>query len=160
MGARAGDTPSQPTHAHTHVHTHTSAAWLNDGYCDLPCNTTACAFDDGDCLNATALAGIGHDGLPWGKPHAWAAGVVEGVAPPNVAPWEYGRGGDQNAVYGALVEYCAAGCESEWVGDKHCDRACVNAACGFDGGDCGASYLTQFAPGHTLEEGEDQVHAV
>jgi len=26
-------------------------AWRGDGQCDLPCNTTSCAFDGGDCLS-------------------------------------------------------------------------------------------------------------
>ena len=31
---------------------------------------------------------------------------------------------------------CAPGCPDSWIGDKYCDRACRNAACGFDAGDC------------------------
>ncbi|KAK9811335.1 hypothetical protein WJX72_002047 [[Myrmecia] bisecta] len=31
-----------------------NAKWLGDGYCDKPCNVTACSFDFGDCANVTA----------------------------------------------------------------------------------------------------------
>lgn len=32
---------------------------------------------------------------------------------------------------------CSAECEPSWIGDGWCDSACNNAACNWDGGDCG-----------------------
>ena len=34
------------------------------------------------------------------------------------------------------ITYCAAGCQTSWIGDGTCDSACDNAACDYDEGDC------------------------
>ena len=39
----------------------------------------------------------------------------------------------------ALGQLCAAGCYDHWIGDNYCDSVCNNAACNFDGNDCGGS---------------------
>jgi UDP-N-acetylglucosamine-lysosomal-enzyme len=83
--------------------------WIGDKYCDLPCNTSNCDFDGGDCLNKTG---------------AGAAAGFQGNA---------GHGYFSNN----FGDYCNQGCSDTWMGDKYCDRACDNAACGFDTGDCG-----------------------
>jgi hypothetical protein len=35
-----------------------------------------------------------------------------------------------------VITYCAAGCQTSWLGDGTCQNACNNAACYYDNGDC------------------------
>jgi len=36
-----------------------SQSWIKDGFCDLPCNTSLCNWDAGDCLGADIRQGVG-----------------------------------------------------------------------------------------------------
>lgn len=38
-----------------------------------------------------------------------------------------------------VITYCAAGCQTSWLGDGYCQSACNNAACYYDNGDCSGS---------------------
>ena len=40
------------------------------------------------------------------------------------------------------ITYCAAGCQTSWLGDGVCQNACNNAACYYDNGDCSSSTPT------------------
>ena len=35
---------------------------------------------------------------------------------------------------------CSDGCPNSWIADGMCDYSCMNAECGFDGGDCSGGY--------------------
>jgi hypothetical protein len=48
-----------------------------------------------------------------------------------------------------VVDQCAVGCASSWMGDSMCDHECNNEACQYDGGDCdpargGANLVSNF----------------
>ena len=44
---------------------------------------------------------------------------------------------------GKIHEFCNSGCADTWIGDRYCDAACNNPACGFDAGDCGVDRFSQ-----------------
>ena len=85
--------------------------WLSDGYCDIPCNVTACNYDGGDCLKG---------------------GETAKVQAQNIMNQHLGEVGQANYA----ENYCNIGCSRSWVCDKYCDPACNHKKCGFDGGDC------------------------
>eukprot|EP00095_Tigriopus_kingsejongensis_P002042 maker-scaffold556_size137522-snap-gene-0.27 protein:Tk02042 transcript:maker-scaffold556_size137522-snap-gene-0.27-mRNA-1 annotation:"hypothetical protein LOTGIDRAFT_238796" len=88
-----------------------TSSWLNDGYCDAPCNTTKCGFDGGDCIGPNVKHGFGDaDG---GNAYHWD------------------RDGDFEE------NNCAPGCLDYWIADGFCDDPCNAFDCGFDAGDCG-----------------------
>jgi UDP-N-acetylglucosamine-lysosomal-enzyme len=93
-------------------------SWINDGYCDLVCNTTNCMHDGGDCFGDNPAMGFGGDN--------------------SVAfHWDY---------TGDYTLACADGCLDPWLADGFCDDSCNVAECGYDVGDCGYSryaYLFQ-----------------
>eukprot|EP00899_Mesostigma_viride_P014005 jgi/Mesvir1/22605/Mv14053-RA.4 len=89
-----------------------SNAWLGDGYCDLACNVSNCHFDRGDCENVTAES-------------------LDDI-------WE----DEDSSSYRRHMYLCSDGCLPPWIGDKYCDKACENEACGFDGADCGIEKMT------------------
>lgn len=85
------------------------ASWVNDKYCDKPCNVSECDWDGGDCLNTNGKTGFpGH-----------AITNFHGNA------------------YSAIGEYCNGGCANSWIGDRYCDANCNVPNCGYDAGDCG-----------------------
>lgn len=45
-------------------------------------------------------------------------------------------GGKFKIYFHGSVPPCAKGCQSEWIGNGRCDRACNVTECNFDGGDC------------------------
>ena len=91
-------------------------SWISDGYCDPSCNVAACDFDGGDC-NGTSSRFSG-----------WSQRSQSSSSQSSASP---------------TSRYCSYGCPNTWIGDKVCDRACKNAACGFDGGDCGLEIMVQ-----------------
>ena len=44
------------------------------------------------------------------------------------------------------ITYCAAGCQTSWLGDGICQNACNNAACYYDNGDCPSNTPTPTPP--------------
>ena len=91
--------------------------WIKDGYCDAACNNKQCDWDGGDCNpNATDSSDSGGSGS---------------------SSSDSGSGSKTSS------RYCASGCPVTWIGDKVCDRACQDAACGYDGGDCGLSMIKE-----------------
>lgn len=104
--------------------------WLKDGFCDQPCNTSACAFDGGDCQRNST------DGqsIPTGyrRFDSHLSGAIG----------NYNH--HLNAMYfntikpsGSFPAPCAISCINTWIGDRFCDRSCNNVHCAFDAGDCG-----------------------
>ena len=86
------------------------ASWVNDKYCDKPCNVSECDWDGGDCLNTQGKSGF----------------------PSHSIPNFFGGHG-----YSAIGEYCNGGCANSWIGDRYCDANCNVPNCGYDAGDCG-----------------------
>ena len=87
------------------------ASWVNDKYCDKPCNVSECDWDGGDCLNAKGKPGFST------SLHMYAASHI------------------------ANREYCNGGCANSWIGDRYCDVNCNVPNCGYDAGDCGPDKL-------------------
>lgn len=85
------------------------ASWVNDKYCDKPCNVSECDWDGGDCINTK------------GKPGFPSSSLSHMIG---------------NA-YSAIGEYCNGGCANSWIGDCYCDGNCNVPNCGYDAGDCG-----------------------
>ena len=56
-----------------------------------------------------------------------------------------------------LHNFCNPACADSWIGDRYCDSACNNLACGFDGGDCGVKQFSQLYS-VMLHEGNQIVH--
>jgi hypothetical protein len=72
-------------------------------------------------------------------PHSCTSSFPEpltrvGCAPPNRRRTTLGSG--QKVFLTWDVPLCAYGCQSAFVGDGTCDRACNVAECKLDGGDC------------------------
>jgi hypothetical protein len=100
--------------------------WIGDGYCDDNSdgayNTAACAFDGGDCCEASCL-------LLASAHRAYECGV---------AGYEC-----RDPAYQITTTTTIAGCDVErpsWVGDGYCDEGSNggdynSAECAFDGGD-------------------------
>lgn len=97
------------------------SSWLGDGFCDIACNVSACGWDSGDCTNVTGQMQMG-----------WSWSGSFGDTPAEVAP------------------HCSAGCLDTWLGDRYCDRACRNAECGMDAGDCGMELVYENVHGYAL----------
>ena len=89
------------------------ASWVNDRYCDKPCNVSECDWDGGDCLNTKGKPGFPNYSFFHGLPHS------------------------------AIAEYCNGGCADSWIGDRYCDANCNIAECGYDAGDCGLDQIKQ-----------------
>lgn len=51
-----------------------------------------------------------------------------------------------------LHDFCNSGCADSWIGDRYCDSACNNPACGLDAGDCGVQSFSQL---HSVTLHED-----
>jgi hypothetical protein len=133
--------------------------WIGDGYCDSACNNAACSWDGGDCLNYCASgcpsywigdgycdsacnnAACNYDNGDCGSgpcPGGWYYSVnVQGACCPlpNQYIWMNIDGQCHSA---PEPSPCASGCPNAWVGDGDCDNECNNAACNYDGGDCGS----------------------
>jgi len=107
-------------------------AWLGDKYCDAACNKEECGWDLGDCANVTGTSGGGGGDSRY-------------------ANWDSSRANSASTAFSANARYCASGCPNNWVGDKVCDRACKNAACAFDGGDCGVDLIREHLPSVWLD---------
>ena len=90
------------------------AAWVNDKYCDKPCNVSECDWDGGDCLNTKGKSG-----------------------------WVLNAHSFTGSAYSAIGEYCNGGCANSWIGDRYCDANCNVFNCGFDAGDCGIEKLNE-----------------
>ncbi len=90
------------------------AAWVNDKYCDKPCNVSECDWDGGDCLNTKGKSG-----------------------------WTFGKHTLSGTHYSAIGEYCNGGCANSWIGDRYCDVNCNVKECGFDAGDCGIDHFKE-----------------
>lgn len=89
-------------------------SWIRDGYCDKPCNNSACQFDGGDCEGGRPA--FGHGGSNAAGANNWHDNWL------------------QNS-----VGMCRTGCSNHWIADKYCDQTCNVKECGFDAGDCGAT---------------------
>ena len=90
--------------------------WVGDGYCDgEDYNTEGCAYDGGDCCEATCQD----------------------------ADYTCGVNGYQCADPLGATATCEAP-RPEWIGDGYCDRSADynNPECGYDGGDCCRSTCT------------------
>ena len=100
-------------------------SWLGDGFCDEACNTTACGFDNDDCIgpNVTTRASRFSAWSDWGSSYSSRLNPQK---------------------------YCAPGCPDTWLGDRFCDRSCNKLECGFDAGDCGPNDLHTYAPNYLL----------
>ncbi|RHY62778.1 hypothetical protein DYB30_002385 [Aphanomyces astaci] len=121
---------------------------LGNQICDPSCNTTACAFDMGDC---------GCLEVPTSDPLVFD--VV--CAPPsasNTATTDVSPVADtEQPVKTANPLNCMDGCSWTWIGDGTCDVLCNVTQCGFDAGDCSLKALealptldlTTKAPGTT-----------
>eukprot|EP00794_Sanderia_malayensis_P020317 gene20317-22316_t len=103
------------------------AAWVNDKYCDKPCNVSECDWDGGDCANTK------------GKPG-----------------WTFGKNTISNIPHSALAEYCNSGCANSWIGDRYCDINCNVRACGYDAGDCGLAKLREL-PSFILDSSSNSI---
>ncbi|CAK6950029.1 N-acetylglucosamine-1-phosphotransferase subunits alpha/beta [Scomber scombrus] len=99
-------------------------SWIKDGYCDKPCNNSACDWDGGDCTGAAGNSRFAAAG-------AGGAGGAGGQV------WQFGGG------LGGLggTSYCNQGCANSWLADKFCDQACNVLSCGYDVGDCGQEHF-------------------
>ena len=99
--------------------------WIHDGYCDSACNNIQCDWDGGDCLDK----------------HGRNTGSSGNTKSGNGGSTGSSAGGGSKGT--DKSRYCASGCPVTWVGDKVCDRACTNADCGWDGGDCGYNIIKE-----------------
>eukprot|EP01028_Stygiella_incarcerata_P010817 TRINITY_DN581_c0_g2_i1.p1 TRINITY_DN581_c0_g2~~TRINITY_DN581_c0_g2_i1.p1 ORF type:complete len:1327 (-),score=320.26 TRINITY_DN581_c0_g2_i1:960-4940(-) len=108
-------------------------SWIGDGFCDRPCNCSACNFDGGDCIGASASSSSSSGSNWWNQ-------------------WNTASNKNKRS------EQCAPGCPDSWVGDRFCDRSCKNIACGFDGTDCGLELMQDEMPGVIFEHGMKRVH--
>ena len=124
------------------------AAWLGDGTCDRQCNTSACDYDNGDCIgsNVRVMGGM--------TPPSPAGNQRVVTPPPRAMPAGSGVGRNN----------CHMNCADAWIGDKHCDTHCNHPTCGYDATDCGLapfendkSYLKLTLP---WTEFTEEVHAV
>eukprot|EP00795_Rhopilema_esculentum_P003109 gene3108-1404_t len=92
------------------------ATWINDKYCDKPCNVSECDWDGGDCLKGNPSRGFSY------SPQSFLG-----------------------SAYSAVGEYCNGGCANSWIGDRYCDANCNVFNCGFDAGDCGLTKFNQLS---------------
>lgn len=114
--------------------------WIGDGDCDEKCNTEACRFDNGDCIDTsgaaeaaisetTALEMLGSDD----------AECAPGCLIRNVGDLfcdEDCNNAQCNSDGGDCEEECSWNCLDRWLGDGFCDDECNNAECNYDRGDC------------------------
>lgn len=112
------------------------ANWIGDGYCDIACNVSSCEWDGGDCKNASRPSYGGYS-PPSGSENRWWNSFSSSSS--SSSSWT-----------DRLSRYCTPGCPDSWIGDKYCDRACENALCGFDGGDCGIDVIAEGVNGTAL----------
>ncbi|CAK4140237.1 unnamed protein product [Aphanomyces euteiches] len=102
--------------------------FLGNGVCDPLCNTTACAFDMGDC---------GCREVPTADPLEYDV-----VCDPQPAPAEPVAEPPKAAEPEANPLNCVEACPWLWIGDGSCDVNCNVSACGYDAGDCTTNALT------------------
>ena len=88
--------------------------WIGDHYCDRACNNTECSFDGGDCVAYPRFTTFAPPTNSAEDPYAVA----------------YSQGCD------------ATRCHRGWINDTICDQDCNNAACFYDGNDCGPQNAT------------------
>lgn len=103
----------------------------HNGYCDRECNTPACTFDGGDCLQGT--------GNPWAKcsnPLNCWAGFKDGRCDQecNTPDCLY-DGHDCDKPTMTCDEKSDNYCLGNYANGV-CDSECNSASCGWDGGDC------------------------
>lgn len=109
----------------------------HDNHCDRECNTLACAFDGGDCLQGT--------GNPWAKCHSpmscWAK-FKDGNCDAECYTQDCLYDGHDCDKPKVLDQQCDPN-KSDNCLDKYangiCDEDCNNQSCGWDGGDCETS---------------------
>ena len=117
--------------------------WLSDGYCDAVCNTTACLWDGGDCVNNTKTRAASYSSGTYDKykgsryDASTTTTSTTAAADAEVAALESSRAA-RSAQWTAR---CAPDCLDDWLGDWVCDAACQAPECGGDAGDCGAYNL-------------------
>ncbi|KNC48218.1 N-acetylglucosamine-1-phosphotransferase subunit beta [Thecamonas trahens ATCC 50062] len=92
------------------------ASWINDGVCDTACNVSACDWDGMDCVNVTSTSRYSS----WWSGSSWSSSSSSAAR---------------------YSSYCAPGCPDSWIGDRYCDKACTNEACGWDATDCGVDRM-------------------
>lgn len=101
---------------------------LGNKVCDVPCNTSECVWDQGDCgyageyeLDETCAVGCAN---------SWCGdGYCDEACFNTACGWD--DGDCINAERG-----CSDGCLPSWIDDEECDELCHNEACGWDGADC------------------------
>eukprot|EP00727_Mastigamoeba_balamuthi_P014789 m51a1_g9936 putative peptidase c14 (4927) ;mRNA; r:73913-115619 len=89
---------------------------VGNGWCNLACNVSACNFDGSDCANTSKC-----------KEPKYMFGNGVCSLGYNTSNCLYDNGD---------CLYCAPRCSLSLLHNKHCDPACYNAACNFDGGMC------------------------
>jgi len=101
---------------------------LGNTVCDVPCNTSSCLWDQGDCgyygdLEMDAICATG-------CPLAWTAdGYCDEACFNAACDWDHGD-------CTAASHGCSDGCLPDWIDDDECDELCNNDECGWDGSDC------------------------
>ncbi|RHY27682.1 hypothetical protein DYB32_006616 [Aphanomyces invadans] len=101
---------------------------LANNVCDPLCNTTACAFDMGDC---------GCHEIPTSDPLVYD--VLCTPPPPTEDATDEASSTATPAVEPEVTAnpvHCVDGCSWTWIGDGACDVLCNVSQCAFDAGDC------------------------